>query len=92
MSAYKLVFEEILRKLDAETRRRANRTLDEWILAERRCVSREVNYQRGLRVLPPVDMEVIERAERLAVGHSDYVRKYAHAAADLALGDPRWMK
>ena len=90
MSAYKAVFEEILRKLDAETRRRGSRTLDEWIVAERRCVWREVNYQRGLRALAPVDIETIERAERLAVGHADYVQKYAHAAADLALGDPPW--
>ena len=50
---------------------------------------RVVNDLRALRDLTPVDIAIVERAERLAVGHSDYVSKYAHAAADLVLADGR---
>lgn len=92
---YRHVYEAIYRKLVADTelreeRRRADRrdhkpAEDSWILAERECVLREVNRQRGFRGYPPVDIAAVERAERTAVGHSDYVSKYAHAAADLVL-------
>ena len=44
---------------------------------------REVNHQRGLLAYNPISIADVERVERLAVGHSDYVAKYAHAAADL---------
>lgn len=90
MSAYKIVCETILAKLDAETRRREGRALDVWIVCERKCVWREVNHQRALRAYPPLDIEAIERAERLALGHSDYVRKYAYAAADLVFREEPW--
>ena len=80
---YKPVYEAIRAKLDAETTRRRGRDLDAWILAERECVLREVNHQRLLLGRAPVDIGIVERAERMAVGHSDYVSKYAHAAADL---------
>ena len=82
-SHYKPVYEAIRAKLAAETARRAGRTVEEWIVAERECVLREVNHQRGQNACEPVDIAAIERAERMAVGHSDYVSKYAHAAADL---------
>ena len=87
-SHYKPVYEAIRAKLAAETARRAGRTVEEWIVAERECVLREVNHQRGQIACEPVacepvDIAAIERAERMAVGHSDYVSKYAHAAADL---------
>lgn len=85
MSAYKPIYEAIRAKLVAETERRAGRTVEAWILAERECVMREVNRQRRLLAYDPVVIAVVERAERLAVGHSDYVSKYAHAAADLVL-------
>ena len=83
------VFEAILTRLSAETRRRDGRPLEEWILAERACVLAEVNRLRILRGAPPVNLADVERAERLAVGHSDYVRKFAHAAADLVLREDR---
>lgn len=83
MIDYRPVYEAIRAKLSAETAVRAGRSVEEWILAERECVMREVNRQRGLLAYDPVGIGVVERAERMAVGHSDYVSKYAHAAADL---------
>jgi len=82
-SHYKPVYEAIRAKLDAETERRPGHTVEAWILAERECVMREVNRQRNLLAYDPVGIAVVERAERMAVGHSDYVSKYAHAATDL---------
>jgi hypothetical protein len=82
---YKPVYEAIRAKLVAETGLRKARAVEAWILTERECVLREVNRQRGLRAYDPVDLATIERAERQALGHSDYVSKYAHAAADLVL-------
>lgn len=82
-SHYKPVYEAIRAELAAETERRAGRTVEAWILAERGAVMREVNRQRALLAYNPVGIEVVERAERMAVGHSDYISKYAHAAADL---------
>jgi hypothetical protein len=83
MNSYKPVYETIRAKLNAETLHRDGQTVEAWILAERECVMREVNRQRGLLAYEPVGIEIVERAERMAVGHSDYVSKYAHAAADL---------
>lgn len=85
MSSYKRVYEAIRAVLVAETEHRAGRSLEAWILAERECVMREVNRQRRLLAYDPVSIQTIGRAERMAVGHSDYVSKYAHAAADLVL-------
>jgi hypothetical protein len=85
MSHYKTIYEEIRAKLVAETECRPGRALEEWILAERKCVMREVNRQRRLLGYEPVGIATVERAERTACGHSDYISKYAHAAADLAL-------
>lgn len=82
-SHYKPVYEAILAKLDAEALQRKGRTVEAWILAERECVMREVNHQRALLAYDPVGITVVERAERMAVGHSDYIAKYAHVAADL---------
>lgn len=80
---YMPVYETILAKLEAETEQRPGRTVEAWILAERECVMREVNRQRALLAYEPVGIAVIERAERMAVGHSDYLSKYAHVATDL---------
>lgn len=82
-SHYKPIYEAIRAKLVAETEHRKKRSLEAWILAERECVMREVNHQRGLLAYEPVDLAAVERVEHLAVGHSDYISKYAHAAADL---------
>jgi hypothetical protein len=82
---YKAIYEAILAKLDAETGHRKGRAVEAWIIAERECVTREINRQRALLAYAPLEIAVVERAERQAVGHSDYVSKYAHVAADLAL-------
>lgn len=83
MSYYKLIYEAIRARLVAETVHRKKRSLEAWILAERECVLRAVNHHRALLAYEPVDLAVVERAEHQAVGHSDYISKYAHAAADL---------
>jgi hypothetical protein len=80
---YKPIYDAIRAKLVAETTHRKNRSLEAWILAERECVMAEVNRQRGLLAYDPVGIVIVERAERMAVGHSDYISQYAHAAADL---------
>lgn len=85
MSEYKQTYEAIRARLMAETERRPGRELDEWILAERMCVAEEVNRLRARRGYEQVGIEMIERAERMACGHSDYVSQFAHAAADLVL-------
>src|SRR5438552_2079679 len=82
-SRYKPVYEAIRAKLVAETAHRKKRSLEAWILAERQCVTAEINHQRRLLAFDPIDIATVERAERTAVGHSDYISKYAHAAADL---------
>lgn len=95
LTDYKSLYETIFKSLSAETERRGERrrkaqregkpTEEAWILAERECVMREVNRLRDLLGYALVDIAAVERAERTAVGHSDYVSKYAHAAADLVL-------
>lgn len=77
------VYKAILAKLNAETELRLGRTVEAWILAERLCVTQEVNRQRALLAYDPVESVAVERAERRAVGHSDYISKYAHAATAL---------
>ncbi len=90
VSAYKEIFETLLAKLNAETLLRKRRAMTTWIRKERECVHREVNRLRALLERPPILLADVERAERLALGHSDYVRKYAHAAADLVLTEKPW--
>lgn len=80
---HRVVYETIRAKLAAEAELRKGRTVEEWILTERECVQREVNRQRRQLAYEPVDIAIVERAERMAVGHSDYISQYAHAAADL---------
>jgi hypothetical protein len=80
---YKPVYEAIRAKLAAEADRRRGRSMEVWIIAERTCVMHEVNRQRALLTYAPVEIRDVERAERMAVGHSDYISKFAHAAADL---------
>ena len=89
MNDYKPVYAAIWAKLNAETACREKRAVEAWILAERECVMCEVNHQRALRGCDPVGIADVERAERMAVGHSDYVAKYAHAAADLVFRKER---
>ena len=87
---YKDVFEAVLAALDRETRLRGGREVAVWIAEERACVQREVNRQRARIGHAAISIDDVERAERLALGHSDYVRKYAHAAADLVFERRPW--
>lgn len=45
-----------------------------------------VNNERAALAEPPVDIRVIEQAERLACGHSDYALKYAWYCAEIVFG------
>lgn len=80
---YKQIYETLRAAIVAETAHRKDRTTEEWILAERQCVLGAINKLRAQSGYPPVTLENVERAERTAIGHSDYISKYAHAAADL---------
>lgn len=80
---YKQIYETIRADLVAETTHRKERATEEWIVAERKCVLHVINRLRAQSDYAPVGLEAVERAERMAVGHSDYLSKYAHAAADL---------
>lgn len=82
-ASYKVVYEAIRTRLTIETAHRGCRSIEQWVLAERQCVLDEVNRQRALLSRVPVEIAAVERAERTALGHSDYVSQYAHAAADL---------
>lgn len=55
-----------------------------WAAYERARMHETVNTIRAERNLPAVPVEAIVRVERLAVGHSDYSRKFAFCCAELA--------
>lgn len=54
-----------------------------WIAAERKVMHQTVNELRSKRNRQPVAIAEIEKAERLAVGHVDYVRKFALYCAEI---------
>ncbi|MCK2034451.1 hypothetical protein [Microbacterium sp. KSW4-4] len=54
-----------------------------WVVFERLAMLDAVNRLRARKGRSPVDRERIEFAERRAVGHSDYMLKFAMGAADL---------
>ena len=58
----------------------------EWALYEREVMHREVNRVRADTGLTPLPIEAVTRVENLAVGHSDYSRKFAFYCAELAQG------
>lgn len=58
-----------------------------WVVFERERMLAAVNKERGRRGLPRLAVGDVERVERLAVGHSDYVSKFALYCAELALGE-----
>ncbi|MGW2010826.1 hypothetical protein [Streptomyces nigrescens] len=55
----------------------------EWAAYERARMHETVNAIRAERLLPAAPVEDIIRAEQLAVGHSDYSRKFAFYCAEL---------
>lgn len=54
-----------------------------WAAYERTRMHETVNDIRAERGLPAVPVEDIVRVERLAVGHSDYSRKFAFYCAEI---------
>ncbi|WP_186214805.1 hypothetical protein [Burkholderia gladioli] len=69
--------------LTAEIRKRKGKTFEEWSANERKAVLNTAIMQAkklGLRAPTPAE---VERAEQLAVGHSDYAAKWAGGVADI---------
>lgn len=58
-----------------------------WIVYERDLMFREVNRARSELGLPPVELKVVERAERKAVGSADYPLKFALYCRDVVLDE-----
>jgi hypothetical protein len=56
----------------------------EWETYERTRMHDTVNAIRAERGLPAASVDEVVRVERLAVGHSDYSRKFAYYCAELA--------
>jgi hypothetical protein len=57
-----------------------------WVFYEREQMWAETNDWREHFGLPPVDVDMIARVERQAVGHFDYTMKYVIECAELAMG------
>lgn len=55
----------------------------QWAAYERICMHNTVNAIRADHGLPNVPIEDVIRVERLAVGHSDYSRKFAFYCAEI---------
>lgn len=55
----------------------------DWIRFEQRSMLDAVNLERGARALPPIDLATLERAEAMAVGHTDYSDKFALYCTEL---------
>lgn len=57
-----------------------------WAAYERSVMHEAVNRVRADTGLTPLPIEAVTRVENLAVGHSDYSRKFAFYCAELAQG------
>lgn len=62
------------------------RTELEWVLFERSTMLAAVNAERAVIGLPPVDVTMVRRVERLAEGHTDYATKFPLYCAELVVG------
>lgn len=63
----------------------------EWVLYERGVMLDEVNRARAEQGKPEVTVDVVMRAERSAVGHVDYHRKFASYCAEIVLSEQPWV-
>lgn len=72
----------------AQKQRPQRREADGWIAYERAEMLLAVNRERGSRGMPQLTNSDVETAERGALGHSDYSRKFALYCADLVLKQP----
>ncbi|NHH78048.1 hypothetical protein [Burkholderia gladioli] len=68
-----------------EGAKRKSRTVEEWLTAERAAVWKEAIAQAHKLQLRVPSIADVERAERLAHGHSHYAAKWAHGVADAML-------
>ncbi|WP_244260505.1 hypothetical protein [Burkholderia gladioli] len=68
-----------------EGAKRKSRTVEEWLTAERAAVWKEAIAQAHKLQLRVPSIADVERAERLAHGHSNYAAKWAHGVADAML-------
>ena len=67
--------------LDRETKKRSSNP--NWIEDERQLMLETVNERRGQLGKNPLLLADVERVERGAVGHSDYVHKFALYCSEL---------
>ncbi len=70
--------------LTAEMGKRASRSVEAWIRAERHVVLHIVNDIRAAAGKDLVTENDVLKIERLAQGHIDYAWKYAYGAEELA--------
>ncbi|MEK6290688.1 MAG: hypothetical protein V4793_04730 [Paraburkholderia tropica] len=68
-----------------EAAKRKTRTVEEWLAAERAVVWKEVIAQAQVLRLRAPSIADVERAERHAIGHTDYAAKWAHGVAQAML-------
>lgn len=83
---YEPVFEpakSLYRALKAETKNREGRPLNMWIAAERNAIFNEAVRQAKQRKITAPTMETVMKAERLAMGHIDYLTKWSLMVAEI---------
>ncbi|MHC2876249.1 hypothetical protein [Ralstonia sp. 121560039-2] len=68
--------------LRREASKRNERTVEEWLAAERDAVLREAIFQAQKLGLKTPSLQDVEHAERLASGHTDYASKWAIGVAE----------
>jgi hypothetical protein len=59
----------------------------QWVVNERNAMLTEINLARQGWGKPPIQLEQVQRVENHAVGHSDYMDKFALYCAKLAVAD-----
>lgn len=75
--------------LVAEAAHRKERTVDEWIAAERHAVAVEANKWAAAHGGATVTVDDVEAVEGLALGHIDYAHKVALHVAELVYDKAR---
>ncbi len=65
--------------------KRSTMPLDAWIAAERKLMFDAVNRLRHTADREPLPIMAVEEMERQALGHSDYVHKFALYCSELVV-------
>lgn len=69
-------FDKLKERLNEVTQHRGSLPAEVWIENELKAMHEETNRLRAtLLALPPVDLDLIRRADRLAEGHCDWATK-----------------